>query len=215
MSTLKTACEIKCPNGCEPFDGEAVILVNADNSEDLKASARNGEINLFMCPACNELFYHDEPLIYIESALGYLVFIFPKSYEEKKDYWVNKMSDDFNTIKQGLLDQMHIDFPPTVVFGIENFQQMLEDDEFTAIEGEVIECTAKEKGYKTCRLKPFYAREHKLPYIIPYLGNKPDTDGVLEASEAIYGANPRLALLKNLIDAINKDPGFLTSLTCS
>ena len=167
MRTLQNEAAAHCPNGCEPFDVKYWSLVRADESEDLKSAILGGELNLVRCPECGTYFHHDGELIYFDGTAELLVFVFSPKDKVREAELKAKMEADYQVIKNTLVKELHLDYPPISLFGLEELQQLLHHEEEVAAESEVVAAASATQGFEIARLKPSYAREHHFPSYIP------------------------------------------------
>lgn len=167
MKSIKNEGAAHCPNHCEPFDVEYWSLVSADQDPDLKTAAAGGELNLVRCPECGTFFHHDGDLIYFDAPAELLVFVFSEKDREKEPELLARMQEDYGIIKNTLLKQLHMDYPPVSVFGLEALQAVLREEEKIGFESEAVAASAASLGLSVARLKPSYARQHHFPYYVP------------------------------------------------
>ena len=166
MKSIKNESPAQCPNHCEPFDVEYWSLVRADQDPDLKTAIMGGELNLVQCPECGTFFHHDGDLIYFDQPSELLVFVFSEKDRQREPELLARMQHDYELIKNTLLKQLNMDYPPLSVFGLEALKKVLESEETVGYESEVIAASAAEKGLSVARLKPSYARAHHFPYYV-------------------------------------------------
>ena len=167
MRTLQNEAAAHCPNGCEPFDVQYWSLVRGDENEDLKASILGGELNLVRCPECGTYFHHDGELIYFDSPAELLVFVFSPKDKAREAELKAKMAADYQVIKNTLAKELHLDYAPISLFGLEELQHLLHHEEENSAESEVVAAAAATQGFEITRLKPSYAREHHFPLYVP------------------------------------------------
>ena len=127
MKSIRNEAPACCPNACEPFDVEYWSLVRADEDPDLKQAALGGELNLVRCPECGTYFHHKGELIYFDAPSELLVFVFAKDSKEKQAQLRARMEKDYGIIKNTLLEQLNMDYPPVLVFGLDELKELLSD----------------------------------------------------------------------------------------
>lgn len=167
MRSLQNEAAAHCPHGCEPFDVTYWSLVRGDENEDLKSAVLGGELNLVHCPECGHYFHHDGELIYFDGPAELLAFVFSPKDKPREAELKAKMDADYQVIKNTLLKELHLDYPPVSLFGLEELQHLLHHEEETTAESEVIAAAAATQGFEIARLKPAYARQHHFPLYVP------------------------------------------------
>lgn len=205
MKSIKNEASVCCPNRCEEFDVEYWSLISADQDPDLKTAALGGELNLVQCPQCGAMFHHDGDLIYFDAPAELLVFVFSeKNRAQEKELRV-KMQRDYEIIKNTLVKQLHIDFPPVCVFGLEALKHLLEHEEKNSFESEAVAASAAAAGFNVVRLKPSYAREHHFPYYVPapQKGHTPNDYAV--AASKVLKSGLKSPLLLNFKDQMSQE----------
>ena len=167
MKSIKNEASVCCPNHCEEFDVEYWSFIDAAQDESLKTAVLGGELNLVQCPTCGSLFHHDGDLIYLEAPKQLLIFIFSEKNRAQEKQLREKMQHDYDIIKNTLAKQLHIDYPPVCVFGLEALKNLLQEEEKYSFESEAIAASSAAQGFSVVRLAPAYAREHHFPYYVP------------------------------------------------
>lgn len=167
MKSICNQAEALCPNGCEPFEVDYWSLVRADQDPDLKQAALGGELNLVRCPACGGFFHHGKDLIYLDASNELLIFVFSKETQQKEPDLKTRIARDYEIIKNTLLKELHMEYPPLTVFGLEQLQEILQAQENAVAESEVIAAASAMAGKAVARLKPSYARAHHFPLYVP------------------------------------------------
>ncbi len=141
--------------------------MSADQDPDLKNAVLGGELNLVRCPECGTFFHHDGDLIYFDAPAELLVFVFSEKDREKEPELLARMQKDYGIIKNTLLKQLNMDYPPISVFGLEALKNVLQEEEKNGFESEAIAAAAAVQGFSVARLKPSYARQHHFPLYVP------------------------------------------------
>lgn len=205
MKSIKNEAAACCPNHCEEFDIEYWSLISADQDPDLKSAALGGELNLVRCPACGAFFHHDGDLIYFDAPAEQLVFVFAEKNRPQEKELRAKMQQDYEIIKNTLAKQLHIDFPPVCVFGLDNLKHLLQTEEKNSFESEAVAASAAAAGFGVVRLKPSYAREHHFPYYVPAppKGHAPNDYAV--AASKVLKAGLQSPLLLNFKDQMSQE----------
>lgn len=204
MKSIKNDGTAICPNHCESFDVEYWSLVSADQDPDLKMAALGGELNLVCCPECGTFFHHDGNLIYFDAPSELLIFVFSEKDKAKEKELVARMQEDYRIIKETLLKQLHMDYPPIYVFGLEALKQILEKEEERTFESEAVAAAAATEGLSVIRLKPSYARVHQFPFYVPASADLTANGYAVSASKVLKKGLKSL-LLRNFEDRMSED----------
>lgn len=167
MRSLKNEETAHCPHGCEPFDVTYWSLVRGDENDDLKAAILGGELNLVRCPECGTYFHYDGEIIYFDAPAELLTFVFSPKDKARAHELTEKIEHDYHIIKNTLLKELHLDYPPVSVFGLDELQHLLHHEEEYAAESEVVAAASATQGFEVARLKPSYARQHHFPFYVP------------------------------------------------
>ena len=195
MKSLQNEAAAHCPNGCETFDVTYWSLVRGDENDNLKSAILGGELNLVRCPECGNYFYHDGEIIYFDAPAQLLVFVFSPKDKARAQELQDKMAHDYQIIKNSLLKELHLDYPPLCVFGLEELQHLLHHEKDLAEESEVVAATAATQGFEVARLQPSYARQHHFPLYVPAPAQQtPNAYAVAAAKVLKSGLNSTLLL---------------------
>jgi hypothetical protein len=199
MKSIKNDGAARCPNNCEPFEVEYWSLISADQNPDLKEAALGGELNLVQCPECGAFFHHDGDLIYFDAPTEMLIFVFSEKDRQKEPELAKRMQEDYGIIKNTLLKQLNMDYPPLYVFGLEALKNILQEEEKIVFESEAVAASAAEHGFGVVRLKPSYARQHHFPYYVPAAAGGTANDYAVAAAKVLKGGvqSPLLAHFKD------------------
>jgi hypothetical protein len=197
MRSLQNEAAAHCPNGCEDFDVTYWSLVRGDENDDLKSAILGGELNLVRCPECGTYFHHDGEIIYFDAPTELLVFVFSPKDKERAKELTEKIEHDYQIIKNSLLKELHMDYPPLSIFGLEELQHLLHHEKQSTEESEVIAAAAATQGFEVARLKPSYARHHHFPLYVPapVVKNPTANDYAVAAAKVLQsGLNSTLLL---------------------
>lgn len=198
MKSIKGEGGVTCPNGCEPFEAEYWTLVRGDKDAELKEALLGGELNLISCPTCGEFFYHDRDIVYFDPPKELLAFVSPKADKANFDEIKKKMQKDFDFLRKNLAE-MNITYSPFYLAGMEELKSLLDYDEYSSCQSEVIAAAAAQKGFKIAPLSPAEARVKGYPLYLPVDGDKYNAESVKKAARALLADNPALTLLSALI----------------
>jgi len=203
MKSIKGESTVECPNGCESFDAEYWTLIRGDQDAELKESLLGGELNLISCPTCGEIFYHDKDFIYFDPPKQILAFVSPKTAKENFEEKKQKMKKDFEFLRKNLAE-MDITYDPFYLFGIEELKALLDYEDFSNCQSEVIAACASQKGLKVAVLNAAEARLKGYPLYLPFKGSAYTRDSVKKAAQALFAENPALTLLNAVIKDMNE-----------
>ena len=212
MKSIQNESAVCCPNHCEEFDAVYWSLVSADQDPDLKSAALGGELNLVQCPACGAFFHHHGDLIYFDAPAELLIFVFDEKHRSRAAELSQRMQRDYEIIKNTLAKQLHIDYPPLCVFGLDALQKILQDEEKYSFESEAVAASAAAQGCGVVRLKPSYAREHHFPYYVPAPSGKATANDYAVAASKVLKSGLKSLLLTNFKDQMSQE-GVATPLT--
>ncbi|HOJ86115.1 MAG: CpXC domain-containing protein [Elusimicrobiales bacterium] len=191
---------VRCPHCSNEFEAKFWSVVRGDIDIDLKELILNGEFNLLMCPHCEKIFKYEENFIYLDPSAEILAFVMPDYYEMREDL-VEKLKEDYLSIKGHLSAEKKLNFEPYYLFGVEQLVKLLKNDTDIQEETDVIEFICFEKKLKTKKINKIKAREKDLPFILPYSESLKKGD-LLELLNEIYSGNKRLKRIKNLMEEI-------------
>lgn len=191
---------VRCPHCSNEFEAKFWSVVRGDIDIDLKELILNGEFNLLMCPNCEKIFKYEENFIYLDPSAEILAFVMPDYYEMREDL-VEKLKEDYLSIKEHLSAEKKLNFEPYYLFGINQLIELLKNDTDIQEETDVIEFICFEKKLKTKKINKIKAREKDLPFLLPYSESLKKGD-LLELLNEIYSGNKRLKRIKNLIEEI-------------
>lgn len=205
MKSIKNQGQAQCPHQCEHFEVDYWSLVSADQDPDLKAAALGGELNLVQCPECGCFFHHDGDLIYFDAPAELLVFVFSQKDREKEPELLKRMQKDYEIIKNTLLKQLHMDYPPVSVFGLDALKTVLQEEEVRSFESEAVAASAAVEGFGVVRLKPSYARTHHFPYYVPAAPGAATANDYAVAASKVLKSGLKSKLLRNFIDHMSQE----------
>ena len=205
MKSIKNQGQAHCPHACEAFEVDYWSLISADQDPDLKSAALGGELNLVQCPECGAFFHHDGDLIYFDAPAELLVFVFSQKDREKEPELLKRMQRDYEIIKNTLLKQLHMDYPPVSVFGLDALKTVLQEEEVCSFESEAVAASAASQGFGVVRLKPSYAREHHFPYYVPAPTSGASANDYAVAASKVLQSGLKSKLLRNFVDHMSQE----------
>ncbi len=204
MRSLQNEAAAHCPNECEPFDVTYWSLVRADQNPDLKSAILGGELNLVRCPDCGTYFHHDGEIIYFDAPAELLVFVFSPKDKPREHELKEKIEHDYQIIKNSLLKDAHLNYPPVCVFGLEELQHLLHHEEELTAESEVVAAASATQGFEVARLKPSYARENHFPLYVP-AAKEGTANGYAVAAAQVLKSGLNSTLLLHFKDKMSED----------
>lgn len=202
--SIKGVFKAECPACHERFDADFWTVVRGDRDPALKEALISGEFDLLMCPSCSGVFPCEETFIYLDPEKELLVFVMPESYLKEKEKWLGKMRLDYDALRESFVKEGVFVFEPQYYFGASALADMLLKDRDREEETDVMVFMAGEMGFRSVNIRPGFARQHDLPFSMPYAGAEPDRDSGLKAARAIAAANDALARVKNLLETLEK-----------
>lgn len=213
MRSLQNEAAAHCPNGCEDFDVTYWSLVRGDENADLKSAVLGGELNLVRCPECGTYFHHDGEMIYFDAPAQLLVFMFAPKDKPREHELKEKIEHDYQIIKNSLLKDVDLNYPPVCVFGLEELQKLLQQEERFVAESEVVAAACATQGFEVTRLKPSYAREHHFPLYVPVpAGNAPTAADYAVAAAKVLKSGLKSVLLLHFKDKMSQEGAPLPEL---
>jgi len=201
--SIKGSSKAECPSCGFKFDADFWTVIHGDQDLALKEAIISGEFDLLMCPGCSGLFPCEETFIYMSPEKELLVFVMPADYSKEREKWLEKMRLDFETLKGSFLKEGIVASEPLYYFGAGMLSDLLLRDRDMEEETDVMEFMAGERGFKSAKILPGFARLHDLPFSLPYAGC-PCRDHALEAARAITASNDALARVKNLVRTLEE-----------
>ena len=191
---------VKCPHCHEEFYAKFWTVVRGDVDLDLKDLIMRGDFNTLICPNCSNTFFYEDNFIYLDIRARLFVFVLP-SYEEGKTQIIEKLNEDYLSIKEYLADK--IDFQPLYLFGVDELKKILEKDTDIEEETDVIISICKEKNINTLPIARDIAREKNIPFVLPFEKSKHKHD-VIDTITRILAENPTLKRLETLISVLEE-----------
>lgn len=204
MRSIKLTESIVCPNGCEPFEAERWSFINAKQDPDLKAAILGGELNLLRCEQCHNFFHADTDLIYLDEEAQLLVFVFAQANRSKQTELVAKMQRDYQLLKDSLFKELHLDFGPIYVFGLEELKGVLEKEEQRNDESQVIAAAAAALGLKVARLVPAWARENNFP-LYTAAGTDETAKSFADSARKVLESGLKSPMLKHFAEVMKQN----------
>ena len=115
------------------------------------------------------------------------------------------MQRDYEIIKTTLLKQLHMDYPPISVFGLEALKKILQEEENYSFESEAVAAACAAAGVSVARLKPSYAREHHFPYYVPAPQGTAGANDYAVCASRVLKTGLKSPLLLNFKDQMSQE----------
>ena len=202
MKSIKGEGSVNCPHCEESFDAEFWTLIRGDVDQELKDSLIGGELNLVSCPSCGNFFYHERTIIYFDPTIELLAFVWGGREEDFENHKA-QMQKDFELLKNNLTS-LNIDYQPFYLKSLAELKAMIEYEDFTRTQSEVIATLAAENNFKVIALKPSVARVSGFPFYAPIYKEEYTLDNFIKAAAELLKQNSALNMLKVMLDEVKK-----------
>jgi len=202
--SVKQKHEITCRCGftleAELWDG-----INVQEQPELKELLLDGELNIVICPRCDEMFYAEHFLIYFDPSEELLAFVFPEARKREKEKCSKEMREKFENIKLES-GSYGMDYEPMVLFGLESLMEFLVKQDENELEIQVVEKLAKELGFGIARLRPSIARLYGIPKVLPCRSSQTNgsVDDIYAGLKDLTRKNRRLKFYSHALDRIRE-----------
>jgi hypothetical protein len=110
---------ITCPDCGTVFKMERWKIINAQEHPELKIRLQKANLNISDCPGCNRKLFLEEPLLYRDLHLGFMVCVFPRREFCNKIVLLNRLFEEM------LIIPMDAIIGQKVVFGYEKLARLL------------------------------------------------------------------------------------------
>ena len=202
MKSIKGEGSVNCPHCEESFDAEFWTLIRGDVDLELKDSLIGGELNLVSCPSCGHFFYHERTIIYFDPTIELLAFVWGGREEDFENHKA-QMKKDFELLKNNLTS-LNIDYQPFYLKSLAELKAMIEYEDFTRTQSEVIATLAAENNFKVVALKPSVARVSGFPFYAPIYKEEYTLENFTKAASELLKQNSALNMLKVMLDEVKK-----------
>lgn len=202
MKSIKGEGSVNCPHCEESFDAEFWTLIRGDEDLELKDALIGGELNLVSCPSCGHFFYHERTIIYFDPTIELLAFVWGGREEDFEKHKA-QMKKDFELLKNNLTS-LHIDYQPFYLKSLAELKAMIEYEDFTRTQSEVIATLAAENNFKVIALKPSVARVSGFPFYAPIYKEEYTLENFTKAASELLKQNSALNMLKVMLDEVKK-----------
>jgi len=200
--------DVTCENCGEEFKGTVWTAVHAGQDPELKGILLGGELNLLMCPKCSHVSYHDHFILYQDPEAELVAYIYPPSQERDAEFLAKTMRTNFKEAQTLYKPKDRKDYDPILVFGLETFVEMMQEEEARAEQSQIAQAVCKENGIPVALLRPSYARRLGVMRVFP-LGveaKMPTRKEIMEGVRKLLVLNPALERYIRLMKEIESDP---------
>ena len=105
-----------------------------------------------------------------------------------------------------------MDYPPILVFGLDELKELLLRMEELTAESEVIAAASAAEGFSVVHLKSSYAREHHFPFYVPVLANATTANDYAVAASKVLKSGLKSKLLLHFKDKMSQEGASLPEL---
>jgi len=206
MSTFNEI-NISCPNCGKEYKGIIWTAIHASQDPELKDLLLGGEINLLMCPDCAHVAYQEHFILYQDPAAELVAYIYPPSQQEGEEFLHTSIMNSFKDAQAIYPPKDRKDYDPILVFGLEKFVGMMQEEDRWAAQSQVAEAICKENSIPYKKLRPFDARRLRMLRVLPtaVASTHPARADVLGGLEKLLTINPTLDLYSKLCTKIQED----------
>jgi len=189
--------DVTCEECGEEFPAIIWTAVHAQQDPELKDLLLGGELNLLMCPKCSYVAYQDHFVLYQDPAAELVAYIYPPAQEKDAEFLRKTMMSNFAEAQAIYKPKERKDYDPLLVFGLEAFVEMMDQEERRAEQSQIAEVICKEKEIPYFVLRPFEARRLKTMRVIP--GVRGDKTAIAKGIHELFHVNPSLKYYRDLL----------------
>jgi hypothetical protein len=193
--------DVTCRDCGEEFIGTVWTAIHAAEDPKLKEVLLGGELNLLMCPKCSHVTYKDHFVLYQDPAAELVAYIYPPAQEEDEEFLRKTMMTNFKEAQAVFEPKDRKDYDPILVFGLETFVEMIQEEAARAEQSQIAEAICKEKGIPYQKLRPSEARRLQAVRVIP--GSKRENSEILKGIKALLAVDPALDLYVKLAESVS------------
>ncbi|MFC1501636.1 CpXC domain-containing protein [Elusimicrobiota bacterium] len=207
--------KIHCSCG-EEFEAEVWTSVDVEESPNLREALICGEINVVTCPNCRQLFHVEHFLLYNDRENELLAFVYPESFQSQAAHLDEKMHEDVKKVAEESLPEDRITYEPVLLFGINSLVDLVNEELDRSDEEKILEYIADENNLSLVKIKPSFARLHKMPRILPFtdLENQNKREEIIGGLEVLLKKNNLLTHYAQFLDIIKSDPNWSLDKHC-
>jgi len=206
MSYLATKARA-CTNCQFPNEVEVWSIINVREDPELKDLLLGGELNMFECTSCKNIFYAEDFILYHDPENELLAFVYPYDFRDEKEKYLQKTRGDFSASQSQTGSPGPLSYSPITLFGLDELLAVVEWDDEAKIQSDIVACIAKEKGLGLKKLHTAFSRAEKIPPLLPLklTGGASEHDQMLAALRDINSENDHLTLYTEALDRLSKN----------
>src|ERR1700687_4014328 len=195
MSTFNEL-DITCQACGEEFKGIVWNAIHAAQDPELKEVLFGGELNLLMCPKCSHVQYQESFVLYQDPSAELIAYIHPPSQQNDENFLRAAMKANFKEAQKVYPPKDRKYYDPILIFGLENFVEMMKVEHTRAAQSQIAEAICKEKEIPYVLLRPSEARQLGTVRVIP--GARGQNAEIVRGIKELLAANPALDLYAKL-----------------
>lgn len=198
--------EVQCVCG-NVFETELVLVVNVERQPEIKDFILDGRFNVVKCPECGKYLYIEVPFFYLDLRESIVVYVYPESYKEEEEKFVQEAVRNFNKVISDLeeIEKEHKEYFMEVLFGIENligFLQLQQEEEEEKI---LLEEVGKSLGLNVIEIPLSKARKNNVISKLPYVGSVINVENIMEGLKILISNYKQLKVYRCLLKEIEID----------
>lgn len=196
--------EVICACG-EAFETEVYQSVSVGQDPELKEQILGGQFNVVKCPRCQQMLYVERFVLYHDSKLELLAFVYPKAMEPQIEEIRVAMGGAFAKLQEELAAGEKMRYQPFLLFGMDALCDLLNIEEEIEDETKVVQALCGELKLAFRRIHFEVARRNNIPPLLPFVSqaagkskNVPTQEEVMEGLNRVLERNPYLVHYKIL-----------------
>lgn len=196
--------EVLCACG-ETFEAEVYQSVSVGQDPDLKEQILGGQFNVVKCPRCQQLLYVERFVLYHDSKLELLAFVYPKAMEPQIEEIRLAMGGAFAKLQEELATGEKMRYQPFLLFGMDSLCDLLNIEEEIEDETKIVQALCGEMKIGFRRIHFETARRNNIPPLLPFASKRmekskkvPSQEEVLDGLNRVLERNPYLVHYKIL-----------------
>ncbi len=204
MSTFNEI-DIACEECGEEFKGTIWTAIHAAEDAELKDILLGGELNIVMCPKCAHLAYQEHFVLYQDPLAELVAYIYPPAQRTEEDFLRKSMIVSFKDAQDIYPPHLRKDFDPLLIFGLETFVEMMEQEKTRGEQSQIAEVICKENQIPYTLLRPSEARKLGSVRVLPGApaGRKPTPSELQAGLDRLLAVNPALDLYVQLRESLS------------
>lgn len=120
--------EVTCKCG-HNFEAELFDSINVTTDPHLKTKLLNGELNVVLCPACGLLFYVEKFIIYHDTAMRQLFYVYEQFCRTDKSVLIDKIKYEYKLVCENMDLPGIREYRLEVFFGLDELVHFLNSSE--------------------------------------------------------------------------------------